>query len=503
MRQDKENVEERLALTKVELHQKTDVFEEMTLENAKLKKRLADEETKREKSISLLRGAKNKIIKMEKEKKENLAEIEKQKKLNEDLKKQVNDKKGDKDKLLFIVETKDKSINELISERDKLKQQVEDKDKTIKDLNIRLQDETSENLIQSLNKNIIEKTEELENYKSKYEVTRKSLTECQKTLQEKEDHIKILVDSITQLQSHNNTLEQELDTSKHLFQVKSDENDKLKFKMSEIQSTMSLLESKKEQEDEERQALANELADLKSDLQKKLKETLQSNTVQQELSTKIQSLEGVVSDKEKELTTSKNTIKELQETIDEIKASEMKAKLLMNEENKLSKTLKEELEDCKKKLNSVDEDKKKEIEDYKIREQHLKAVNKTLKEELKKLQRSPRNSISGESNNGSSLKSPYYASRQQTLPSNPNALKKSQSEANSPAVLHLHPNKSLNHSNTEIFTMDDINVEYLKAVLFKFFEFKDKKIQLLNVLSTILNFTPEETQKMEKLINNS
>jgi len=42
----------------------------------------------------------------------------------------------------------------------------------------------------------------------------------------------------------------------------------------------------------------------------------------------------------------------------------------------MSQSLKKELEEYKKKLNSVDEIKKKEVEDYKIREQHLKAVNK-------------------------------------------------------------------------------------------------------------------------------
>jgi len=394
--------------------------------------------------------------------------------------------------------------------KEKLKKEIEEKDKNIKELNTRLQDETSENLIQSLNKNIIEKTEELENYKNKFEVTQKSFTECQKTLKEKEDHIKILVDSITQLQNHNNTLEQELDTSKHLFQVKSDENDKLKFKLSEIQSSMSLLESKKQQEDEEKQALSNELEDVKADLQKKLKETLQNNSVQQELSTKIQNLESVMNEKDREIESSKTIIKELQELVDKVKESEMKTKLLVNEENKLSKSLQEELEEYKKKLSSVDENKKKEIEDYKIREQHLKAVNKTLKDELKKLQRSPRNSISNDGSNSPSLKSPFNASRKQSSHTNLNLLVKSQSEVSTPALLQVHSNKSIStnsnsnpNSNPDLYTMDDINLEYLKAILFKFFEFKDKKIQLLNVLSTILHFTPEETQKMTKLINNS
>ncbi|KAL6599979.1 hypothetical protein U3516DRAFT_762312, partial [Neocallimastix sp. 'constans'] len=122
----------------------------------------------------------------------------------------------------------------------------------------------------------------------------------------------------------------------------------------------------------------------------------------------------------------------------------------------------------------------------------------TLKDEIKKLKKSPRNSISNDGSN-SPLKSPYYVSRQQSAHSSHN-LVKSQSEITSPAILQLHSNRS---SSSELYTMDDINVEYLKAVLFKFFEFKDKKIQLLNVLSTILHFTPEETKKMTNLINHS
>jgi len=98
---------------------------------------------------------------------------------------------------------------------------------------------------------------------------------------------------------------------------------------------------------------------------------------------------------------------------------------------------------------------------------------KTLKDELKKLQKSPRNSISNDSGSNSPVKSPYIVNRQQSLHTNPNLLIKSQSEAFSPAVLQLHSNKS---SNSELYTMDDINVEYLKAVLFRFFEFKDKKV---------------------------
>ena len=65
--------------------------------------------------------------------------------------------------------------------------------------------------------------------------------------------------------------------------------------------------------------------------------------------------------------------------------------------------------------------------------------------------------------------------RQQSISNNSNMLTKSQSEVSTP-ILTPHSNKNLSHSNTEVFTMDDINVEYLKAILFKFFEFKDKKV---------------------------
>ena len=42
--------------------------------------------------------------------------------------------------------------------------------------------------------------------------------------------------------------------------------------------------------------------------------------------------------------------------------------------------------------------------------------------------------------------------------------------------------------------------EYLKIVLLKFFESKDKRLQLLPVLGTLLKFTPEELDRVKKKV---
>ncbi|KAF9577703.1 hypothetical protein BGW38_006913 [Lunasporangiospora selenospora] len=45
---------------------------------------------------------------------------------------------------------------------------------------------------------------------------------------------------------------------------------------------------------------------------------------------------------------------------------------------------------------------------------------------------------------------------------------------------------------------DDINVEYLKNVLLRFMENKDRRQQLVPVISQMLRLTPDETKRLSR-----
>ncbi|KAG2023417.1 hypothetical protein CC2G_001073 [Coprinopsis cinerea AmutBmut pab1-1] len=123
----------------------------------------------------------------------------------------------------------------------------------------------------------------------------------------------------------------------------------------------------------------------------------------------------------------------------------------------------------------------KQIEDYKSRESQLKQANKTLKDELRKVQTSAallerqRNPGVGYWNNRAAAESEGSQQASPTIGTS--------SRVSSPA-----PGSAKQE--------EEVNLEYLRNVILQFLEHKEMRPNLVKVISIILHFTPQETRRL-------
>ncbi|KAF9899874.1 hypothetical protein EC991_008218 [Linnemannia zychae] len=141
------------------------------------------------------------------------------------------------------------------------------------------------------------------------------------------------------------------------------------------------------------------------------------------------------------------------------------------------------------------------VEDYKIREGHLRTVNKTLQEEVRKLRKlSPSSPLPSPA----SSHSPYNSLN--SIPSTPTpASPQPRSSRGGPqplgraATVALPVSPRWSASQTQASGDDNVNVEYLKNVLLSFMEHKERRRQLIPVVAQMLRLSSDETQRFSKV----
>ncbi|KAG9306903.1 hypothetical protein G9A89_002572 [Geosiphon pyriformis] len=129
------------------------------------------------------------------------------------------------------------------------------------------------------------------------------------------------------------------------------------------------------------------------------------------------------------------------------------------------------------------------LEESRMRESHLRTVNKTLKDEIRKLQKL--NSAASDRPPTSPLHpptSPSYSVRS-TPPGTPTT--------SSSTGFNL-PNNTISSSVSHSTSLreDDVQLKYIRSVVLKFLESKKERPQLIQVLSTVLKLRPEDKQKL-------
>ncbi|KAF9357673.1 hypothetical protein BGX26_003303 [Mortierella sp. AD094] len=153
-------------------------------------------------------------------------------------------------------------------------------------------------------------------------------------------------------------------------------------------------------------------------------------------------------------------------------------------------------------------------EEFKMREGHLRTVNKTLKEEVRKLQRhlpggsplpspstphSPYSQGFPQTPGGpgvSGQQSQYHATPATPKP-NTNAVGRAYS---TPALnLNLTPPATPRFQRQQPAMDEDVNVEYLKNVLLNFLEHKERRQQLIPVVAQILKLSNDETKRFSRV----
>ncbi|KAF9427561.1 hypothetical protein BGZ94_004649 [Podila epigama] len=146
-----------------------------------------------------------------------------------------------------------------------------------------------------------------------------------------------------------------------------------------------------------------------------------------------------------------------------------------------------------------------QVEEIKNRELHLRTLNKTLKDEIRKLQRqipgynSPQPSPS--------LHSPYTSGQPPAtpVPSNGNS-SPSNNNLNGSGLRAMSMSSLTPAPNTPRFSRplfqqapdEDVNIEYLKNVMLNFMEHKERRIQLVPVVAQMLRLTPEEAKRFSR-----
>jgi len=135
-------------------------------------------------------------------------------------------------------------------------------------------------------------------------------------------------------------------------------------------------------------------------------------------------------------------------------------------------TTRQQLSEHLKKISSLDQ----QLEEITTKELQARTHNKTLREELRKVQSSAA-ILSRQRGPGVGYWSPGNNSGTNRPPS-----PTSSQTAGSPGP---------DSSNDE-----DVNVEYLRNVILQFLEHKEMRPNLVRVLSTILRFTPQETRRL-------
>ncbi|KAI0330549.1 hypothetical protein GY45DRAFT_736065 [Cubamyces sp. BRFM 1775] len=123
------------------------------------------------------------------------------------------------------------------------------------------------------------------------------------------------------------------------------------------------------------------------------------------------------------------------------------------------------------------------VDESKNREAQLRTQNKTLREELRKVQSSVA-LLEKQRNPGVG----YWAARNEST-----------SEIRSPrsSVSDLaRETPSRPSTPTAVKNDEDVNFEYLRNVILQFLEHKEMRPHLVRILSTILHFTPQETRRL-------
>jgi len=138
----------------------------------------------------------------------------------------------------------------------------------------------------------------------------------------------------------------------------------------------------------------------------------------------------------------------------------------------------------------------KQIDEHKSREAQLKQGNKTLREELRKVQSSAallerqRNPgvgywstrVAGVSGSGEAANGSVTDSRVSNSSPSP---AETPSRSSSPTP-----------SSASAKTDEELNLEYVRNVVLQFLEHRERRPQLVKVLSIILHFTPQETRRL-------
>jgi len=478
-------------------HHRSEELKSLRKELDQTKLMAKEEEEKRTKAIGLLKSVRQKLVKVEKEKEDIMKEVEIYKSKEKD--EQHN---GDVDRrrwelqMQALRETNEKKLKEVlvISEKESVaklatlkKEASAHRERLEADINqlkseySRMVDDQSakimnlESATQTISKERDElfdqlqmRTAELESSQSLLEVLESRTKELEFRLRESLDRISFLTEELQMSQNPSRTSRQtDNNASEDVTRLLLEVEGKYASRLSEARSRIKLLEKERSHAEEEWNRGINE----KSKSLERLRVSLENKELELETLKNGQSDAGAINIK---LELSINRL----ETTIQTQASEveeLRGQLGIASDKEIA--VSQMLHDANERVDALDL----QLEGAKERELQLKSSNKLIKDELRKVQSSVA-LLERQRNPGVG----YWSTIGFDRPQSPKDAKRSVSIESSNGAAAF----------TQDTSEEEINYEYLRNVILQFLEHKDRRPNLVRVLSTILRFTPQETRRL-------
>ncbi|KAF8640574.1 hypothetical protein AX17_000236 [Amanita inopinata Kibby_2008] len=456
-----------------------------------------EEEEKRVKAISLLKTVRQKLVKTEKERDDAIKEVSSLKQ-----KEQGDKDKGQTERLhlqeeLSVVRAeKERALAKLKAQFDKehantkeryekelsaLKGQFELESVTfkathVKELSLKVsQVATLEN---SLNNVTREKNEifdqlqmrqaEVESAHSHIESLQNQNSELQYQLRETQDRIGLLTYDLQEARrEQDNRSNQPSPSAEEVARLLSSTENKYESKVAEMRNQIRRLEKERnEGEAEWSHKLRDRIKEV-DDLKKLLEVSVKSQEQAEEL---VKSLNAEKAELQDQNRLTQQKLLELSATGDRL--------------DNIEKSHKEQETELTIKIRSLEQ----QLQEANSREAQLRQNNKTLREELRKVQSSVA-VLERQRSPGIG----YWSSRGgDNGPAEPRtSISSTQSNVASRTASPTLTSVTVSTQNEE-----DVNLEYLRNIILQFLEHKEMRPNLVRVISTILRFTPQETRRL-------
>ncbi|KAF5313957.1 hypothetical protein D9611_006862 [Ephemerocybe angulata] len=458
-----------------------------------------EEEEKRVKAVSLLKTVRQKLVRTEKEKEDALREVaaskerdrgEKEKEHVDRLRAQQEMEMVQIEKEKVVAQQKAGFEREVAALRERyekemaaVKGQLELEIITLKSSHSKelaaktSQISTLENSLNSVtrDKNVFFeqlqiKQAETESAQSHLESLQHQNTELEFQLREANDRLALIKEEYADYQREQESSAREPVTSAtDIAQMISATESKYEVKLAEMKRGVAVLEK--------------ERSESEANWSRKLKEKVRE----------LEELKGVLGSAARSREQDINVVEQLKadlgrarEEVRILKEQLLDVPVLQDTIQDLKKAAKERDEEVRLKTLTLDQ----QAEEHKSREAQLKQANKTLREELRKVQSSSA-LLERQRNPGVG----YWNRVAGDEPQSPAMSASELSGAGSPRPTSPAPSTA-STSTTNNRQEEEVNLEYLRNVILQFLEHKDMRPSLVKVISIILHFTPQETRRL-------
>ncbi|KAH6917316.1 hypothetical protein BKA70DRAFT_1178135 [Coprinopsis sp. MPI-PUGE-AT-0042] len=444
-----------------------------------------EEEEKRVKAISLLKTVRQKLVKTEKERDDALQkaatskevdkeEVERERAERLRLQRDLESVQAEKDKALAMQKSqfekelalaKEKAERELAAVKGQLELDIitlkatHSKELTSKSSRISTLENSLNNVSRDKNsffEQLQIRQAETESAQGHLESLQHQNSELEFQLREANDRLALLREEYTEYQREQEVRAREPSTSpEEIARMISATESRYEAKLGELRRNVEVLEKERSESE----------ANWSRKHKDKVREVEELNRL---LGTTAKSREediGVAERLRAELASAREEARTLREQLVEVPG-------LRDRIEELKRNVHEHEKEAQLRLAAIE----KQIEESKARETQLKQANKTLKEELRKVQSSA-----------------ALLERQR----NPGVgyWNRSEEPGSSPTVASPGPPASA-VSTTSRNEEAEVNLEYLRNVVLQFLENKEMRPNLVKVISIILHFTPQETRRL-------